>query len=65
MTGDPIVPKTTWSQYLSQIYAIGRPPVSGSYDYRVVEEKTRELMKDNHGTRLHSQTYSSLIEGKR
>ena len=65
MTRDPIVPKTTWSQYLSQIYTIGQPPIIGSYDYRVVEEKARESMKDNLGTRPHSQTYSSLIEGRK
>ncbi|KAI0246396.1 FMN-dependent alpha-hydroxy acid dehydrogenase [Lactifluus subvellereus] len=54
MTGDPIVPKTTWSQYLSQIYTIGQPPVTGSYDYRVVEEKARESTKDNHAAYMYS-----------
>ena len=43
-------PKTTWSSFLSQIYLTDRRPVNGSYDYRVIEEKAREVTKDNHGT---------------
>jgi hypothetical protein len=42
-------PKTTWSSFLSQIYLTDRRPVNGSYDYRVIEEKAREVTKDNHG----------------
>jgi isopentenyl diphosphate isomerase/L-lactate dehydrogenase-like FMN-dependent dehydrogenase len=41
-------PKTTWSSFLSQIYITDRRPVNGSYDYRAVEEKAREVTKDNH-----------------
>ena len=59
MTRDPIVPKTTWSRYLSQIYTIGQIPVIGSYDYRVVEEKARESMKDNLGTRDHTPKHTA------
>ncbi|KAI0249195.1 hypothetical protein BJV78DRAFT_1230186, partial [Lactifluus subvellereus] len=52
MTGNPIVLKTTWSQYLSQMYTIGQPPVIGLYDYCVVElsKRRHKLTKDNHGT---------------
>ncbi len=42
-------PQTTWSSYISQIYVTGTRPVDGSYDYRAVEEKAREVTKDNHG----------------
>ncbi|KAH9961462.1 FMN-dependent dehydrogenase [Lactifluus volemus] len=45
MTGDPIVPQTTWSQYLVQVYANGETSVIGSYDYRILEEKAREATK--------------------
>ncbi len=43
-------PKTTWSSFLTQIYLTDRRPVNGSYDHRAVEEKAREVTKDNHGT---------------
>ena len=43
-------PKTTWSSFLSQIYMSDRRPVNGSYDYRAIEEKAREVTKDTHGT---------------
>jgi hypothetical protein len=42
-------PKTTWSTFLSQIYVTDMRPVNGSYDYRAIEEKAREVTKDNHG----------------
>ena len=42
-------PKTTWSSFLSQIYLTDKRPVNGSYDYRAIEEKAREVTKDNHG----------------
>jgi hypothetical protein len=45
MAGDPIVPQTTWSQYLVQVYANGETSVIGSYDYRILEEKAREATK--------------------
>ncbi|KAH8980530.1 FMN-dependent alpha-hydroxy acid dehydrogenase [Lactarius akahatsu] len=41
--------KTTWSSFLSEIYLTDRRPVDGSYDYRAVEEKAREVTKDYHG----------------
>jgi hypothetical protein len=46
---DSSAPKTTWSSFLSQIYLTDRRPVNGSYDYRAIEEKAREVTKDNHG----------------
>ena len=45
MTRD--TPQTTWSQYAAQIYVAGKRPVIGSYDYRLMEAKAREEMKDN------------------
>lgn len=51
MTNDTAsAPKTTWTSFLSQIYLSGRRPVNGSYDYRAIEEKAREVTKDNRGT---------------
>ena len=47
MPGNPPTPQTTWSQYVAQIYTTGDRPVNGSYDYRVIEAKAREAMKDN------------------
>jgi hypothetical protein len=48
MTGDPLTPQTTWSQYTAEIYLMGKRPVIGSYDHRVIEATAREAMKDNH-----------------
>jgi hypothetical protein len=42
-------PKTTWSSFVTQIYMTDRRPVNSSYDYRAIEEKAREVTKDNHG----------------
>ena len=42
-------PKTAWSSFLSEIYLTDRRPVNGSYDYRAIEEKAREVTKDNRG----------------
>ena len=47
MTGDTLTPRTTWSQYVTQIYMAGKRPVIGSYDYRLIEAKAREELKDN------------------
>jgi len=47
MTGVTLTPQTTWSQYVAQIYTAGKPPVIGSYEYRLGEAKAREEMKDN------------------
>ena len=49
MTDDPLTPQTTWSQYTTEVYLMGKHPIIGSYDYRVVEERAREATKDNHG----------------
>jgi hypothetical protein len=38
-----------WSQYGAEIYMMEKRPVNGSYDYRLVEEKAHEAMKDNRG----------------
>jgi hypothetical protein len=53
MTGDPLTPQTTWSQYINQIYMTGKRPIVGSYDHRVVEARAREVTKDNHRTFAH------------
>jgi hypothetical protein len=42
-------PKTTWSSFQSQIYLTDSRPVNGSYGFRAIEEKAREVTKDNHG----------------
>ncbi|KAI0292446.1 FMN-dependent alpha-hydroxy acid dehydrogenase [Russula brevipes] len=47
MASDPSTPQTTWSQYSTEIYTVAKRPVNGSYDYRLVEEKAQEAMKDN------------------
>ena len=54
MTGDTFTPQTTWSQYVAQIYMAGKRPVIGSYDYRIIEAKAREEMKDNLRACLHA-----------
>jgi hypothetical protein len=48
MTGDPLTPQTTWSQYAAEVYLTGKRPINGSYDHRVVEARAREATKDNH-----------------
>ena len=48
MTGDPLIPQTTWSQYTAEIYLTGKRPINGSVDHRVVEARAREATKDNH-----------------
>ena len=45
---DTFTVTTTWSSFLAQIYTTGRRPINGSYDYYAVEEKAREVTKDNH-----------------
>jgi len=47
-------PKTTWSAFLSQIYMTDRRPVNGSYDYRAIEEKAREVTKHNHAAYMYT-----------
>ncbi|KAH8980564.1 FMN-dependent alpha-hydroxy acid dehydrogenase [Lactarius akahatsu] len=59
--GNPPAPKTTWSSFLSQIYLTDRRPVNGSYDYRAVEEKAREVTKDYHAAFLY--TYGTAGSG--
>ncbi|KAH9033599.1 FMN-dependent alpha-hydroxy acid dehydrogenase [Lactarius pseudohatsudake] len=59
--GNPPAPKTTWSSFLSQIYLTDRRPVNGSYDYRAIEEKAREVTKDYHAAFLY--TYGSAGSG--
>jgi hypothetical protein len=54
MTGDPLTPQTTWSQYTAEIYLTGKRPIIGSYDHRVVEARAREATKDNHCAFTHS-----------
>ena len=54
MTDDPLTPQTTWSQYTAEVYLMGKRPIIGSYDHRVVEERAREATKDNHGAFAHS-----------
>ena len=54
MTGEPLIPQTTWSQYTAEIYLTGKRPIIGSYDYRVVEARAREVTKDNHCAFAHS-----------
>lgn len=44
---DSFTVQTTWSSFLAQIYTTGRRPVNGSYDYYAIEEKAREVTKDN------------------
>ncbi|KAF8264844.1 FMN-dependent alpha-hydroxy acid dehydrogenase [Lactarius quietus] len=44
---DTLTVKTTWSSFLAQIYTTGRRPINGSYDYYAIEEKAREVTKDN------------------
>jgi hypothetical protein len=66
MTGDALIPRTTWTQYVTQIYMTGNRPVIGSYDYRVIEAKAREAMKDNlracpHGAQLHQWRINLII----
>ena len=41
-------PKTTWSSFLSQIYLTDRRPVNGSYEFRAIEKKARQVTKDYH-----------------
>ena len=41
-------PKTTWSSFLSQIYLTDRRPVNGSYEFRAIEKKAREVTKEYH-----------------
>jgi isopentenyl diphosphate isomerase/L-lactate dehydrogenase-like FMN-dependent dehydrogenase len=62
-------PKTTWSSFLSQIYLTDRRPVNSSYDYRAIEEKAREVTKDNHAAYMYtfgsagtSSTYRNNLE---
>jgi|SRR6266404_9933939 len=45
----PSAIKTTWTPFIGQIYVTDRRPVNGSYDYRAVEKKARQVMKGNHG----------------
>ncbi|KAI9442960.1 FMN-dependent dehydrogenase [Lactarius indigo] len=62
MAGDnPSAPITTWSSFLSQIYLTDRRPVNGSYDYRAIEEKAREVTKDYHAAFLY--TYGTAGSG--
>jgi hypothetical protein len=44
---DTLTVKTSWSSFLAQIYTTGRRPINGSYDYYAIEEKAREVTKDN------------------
>ncbi|KAI9507965.1 FMN-dependent alpha-hydroxy acid dehydrogenase [Russula earlei] len=39
-------PRTTWSQYKTQIYLTGTRP-TGSYDHNLIEENAREAMRNN------------------
>jgi lactate 2-monooxygenase len=64
MAGDPLTPQTTWSQYTTEIYLSGKPPIIGSYDYRVVEERAREATKDNHCAFSHSILRITSIDEK-
>jgi hypothetical protein len=54
MTGDPLIPQTTWSQYTAEVYLTGKRPIIGSVDHRVVEARAREATKDNHCAFAHS-----------
>lgn len=69
MTGDPLTPQATWSQYAIEIYLSGKRPIIGSYDHRVVEARAREATKDNHSAYLYTfgnagtwNTYRSNLE---
>jgi hypothetical protein len=47
MTGDAFIPQTPWSHPVAQTYKTDNHPVIGLYDYRLIEAKAREAMKDN------------------
>ncbi|KAI0265625.1 FMN-dependent alpha-hydroxy acid dehydrogenase [Gloeopeniophorella convolvens] len=51
---EPLNAKTTWSSYLTQLYIKGQTPVNGSFDYRAVEEKAREVTKDNRAAYMYT-----------
>jgi len=64
MTDDPLTPQTTWSQYTAEVLLMGKRPIIGSYDHRVVEERAREAMKDNHCAFAHSKLRVTSINEK-
>ena len=41
-------PMTTWSSFLSQIFETDRRPINGSYEFRAIEKKAREVTKEYH-----------------
>jgi lactate 2-monooxygenase len=62
-------PKTTWSSFVTQIYLSDRRPINGSYDYRAIEAKAREVTKDNRAAFMYtfgsagtSSTYRNNLE---
>ncbi|KAH8980568.1 FMN-dependent dehydrogenase-domain-containing protein [Lactarius akahatsu] len=66
---NPPAPKPTWSSLFTQIYLTDSHPVNGSYDYRAVEAKAREVTKGNHaayiftfGSAGTSNTYRNNLE---
>ncbi|KAG1727927.1 oxidoreductase [Suillus paluster] len=40
-------PPNKWTSWLSQIYSSGKGPVLGTVDMQEIEDKAREIMKDN------------------
>lgn len=54
MTGDTLTPTN-----IAQIYTMVKHPVIGSYDYRHLEVKAREEMKDNRRACAHASTTRS------
>ena len=48
MSVNTIAPPTNkWVAWLSEMYSSGKPPVLGTVDIQEIEDKAREVLKDN------------------
>lgn len=46
MTAQPPLPDK-WTKFMTDIYTQARPPVLGTVNVEMIEEKAREVMKDH------------------
>lgn len=59
MTSQP-PPPNKWTSWLSQLYNSGKGPVLGAVDIQEIEDKAREVLKDNDNSSTCHCSYSAV-----